>query len=268
MSENRAASSGAGEMQMTNVCKSYGDKKVLVDISLAIEKGSFTCICGPSGCGKTTLMDILAGYIQPDSGECTFNGAPFSGPSPDRLVVFQESSLFAWMSLWDNTMFGPKMLGKDLEKAAEKARELIELSGLSGFENKFPGQLSGGMQRRAELIRVLINDPQILLMDEPFRGLDAMTRGMMQEYFLEVFETTQITMLLISSELDEAVFMGDTVYLLSALPTTIKKKMPVNLPRPRVLEHQTTTEFAETQTAAFEVMESEALKTFELVPSA
>ena len=212
-------------------------------------------------------MDILAGYIQLDSGHCKFNGAPVSGPSPDRLVVFQENTLFQWMSLWDNTLFGPRIQGKDLEKAAEKARELISLSGLDGFENKYPGQLSGGMQRRAELIRVLINEPQILLMDEPFRGLDAMTRAMMQEYFLKVFETTQITMLLISSELDEAIFMGDTVYLMSAMPATIKKKMSVSLPRPRVLAHQTSTEFAELQNEAFETMEAEALKAFESVPS-
>lgn len=255
-------------MQMTDVCKSFGDKRILENISLTIERGSFTCICGPSGCGKTTLMDILAGYLEPDSGQCTFNGVPVSGPSPDRLVVFQENTLFQWMSLWDNTLFGPKILGKDLEKAAEKARELISMSGLSGFEKKYPLQLSGGMQRRAELIRALINEPQILLMDEPFRGLDAMTRAMMQEYFLQVFETTQITMLLISSELDEAIFMGDTVYLLSAMPAKIKKKLSVNLPRPRVLEYQASREFAEIQTEAFETMESEALKAFELVPPA
>jgi|TARA_Y100000031_G_scaffold63885_1_gene71735 NitT/TauT family transport system ATP-binding protein len=267
MSETSAMKSKAGEMQMTDVCKSFGDKKIFENISFTIKKGSFTCICGPSGCGKTTLMDILAGYLQPDSGQCTFNGVPVSEPSPDRLVVFQENTLFQWMTLWDNTLFGPKILGKDLEEAAEKARELINLSGLNGFEKKYPRQLSGGMQRRAELIRVLINEPQILLMDEPFRGLDAMTRVMMQEYFLDVFETTQITMLLISSELDEAIFMGDSVYLLSAMPTTIKKKMLVNLPRPRVLEHQASKEFAEILTEAFETMESEALKVFELIPS-
>jgi len=267
MSGTAKMNSGAGKMQMKNVCVSFGDKKILENVSLTIPRGSFTCICGPSGCGKTTLMYVLAGYLQPDSGEYTCNDAPFSGPSPERLVVFQENTLFPWMSLWDNTMFGPNIQGRDLKRAAEKARELIGLSGLSGFENKYPGQLSGGMQRRAELIRVLVNEPQILLLDEPFRGLDSMTRGMMQEYFLNVFETTQITMLLISSELDEAIFMGDTVYLLSAMPTTIKKKIPVNIPRPRVLEHQVSTEFAEIQTEAFETMEVEALKSFELVPS-
>lgn len=267
MSQTGAMNNKAGEMQMEHVSISFGDKKILEDISLTITRGSFTCVCGPSGCGKTTLMNILAGYLKPDSGKCTFNGALVSGPSPDRLTVFQENTLFQWMSLWENTLFGPKIQGKNIEEAAKKARKLISLSGLNGFETKYPGQLSGGMQRRAELIRALINEPQILLMDEPFRGLDAMTRVMMQEYFLKVFETTQTTMLLISSELDEAIFMGDTVYLMSTMPTIIKKKMSVNLPRPRVLEHQTSMEFAEIQNEAFETMEAEALKSFELVPS-
>lgn len=155
------------------------------------------------------------------------------------------------MTLWDNTLFGPRIQGKNRGKRLEKARELIRLTGLDGFEGKYPGQLSGGMQRRAELIRALINEPQILLMDEPFRGLDAMTRGMMQEYFMQVFEGTRTTMLLITSELDEAVFMSDTVYLLATMPTTIKKKIIVNLPRPRRVETQTTPEFAEISGRSF-----------------
>ena len=253
-------------MRVDHVSVGFGAVKVLDDLSFSLEEGAFTCICGPSGCGKTTIMSVLAGYLTPQSGSCLFDGRPVSGPSPDRLVVFQENTLFQWMNLWDNTLFGPRIQGKNLREAGEKARELIHLTGLDGFEGKFPGQLSGGMQRRAELIRALINEPRILLMDEPFRGLDAMTRGMMQEYFLRVFESTRTTMLLITSELDEAVFMGDVVYLLSTMPTAIKKKMRVDLPRPRLVEHQTCPEFAEIQGEAFAVLESEALKSFEHVP--
>lgn len=215
----------SGEMEMKNVHKSFGSKKVLDGVTFTIKNGSFTCLCGPSGCGKTTIMNILAGYLMSDKGECLFNGAPVKGPNIDRLPVFQETTLFPWLTLWDNTLFGPKMQGKDLRQATEQARELISLSGLSGFENKYPRQLSGGMQRRAELIRVLINEPKILLMDEPFRGLDAMTRAIMEEHFIKVFETTGITMLLITSELEEAIFMGDTVYFLSTIPTKIKKEI-------------------------------------------
>lgn len=254
-------------MRMENICVSFGGKQILKDVSLTIEDGSFSCICGPSGCGKTTIMSVLAGYLKPDSGACTFKDRPVTGPSPGRLTVFQENTLFQWMSLWDNTLFGPRIQGKDMKAAEQKGRELIRLTGLEGFENKFPNQLSGGMQRRAELIRALINDPEILLLDEPFRGLDAMTRGMMQEYFLKVFETTGITMLLITSELDEAVLMSDTVYLLSTMPATIKKRVPVTLERPRTLAHQATQEFADIQNEAFSTMESEALKAFEHMPS-
>lgn len=268
MNTPNSTTPSAGCMQMQEVGKSFAGKTVLQGVSLNVDSHAFTCVCGPSGCGKTTIMGILAGYIIPDSGTCTFNGQPLNGPSPDRLAVFQENTLFQWMNLWDNVLFGPKIQGANLQQAAEKAHELIELTGLSGFEKKFPNQLSGGMQRRAELIRALINEPQILLMDEPFRGLDAMTRSMMQEYFLNVFESTQITMLLITSELDEAVFMGDKVYLLSTMPTAVKEAMPVPLSRPRTITQQASVDFAEIQTAAFSVMEAEALKSFEYIPHA
>ena len=257
----------AGEMELNGVHKSFGSKVVLDGISIFIKRGSFTCICGPSGAGKTTLMNILAGYLMPDEGACLFNGELVTEPNTERLAVFQETSLFDWMTLWDNVMFGPKIQRKNLKEAREKAQDLIDLSGLSGFEGKFPGQLSGGMQRRAELIRALINDPQVLLLDEPFRGLDAMTRSMMQEYFLKVFETTNITMLLITAELEEAVFMGDMVYLLTAMPARVKKEMLLPLPRPRLLELQTSQEFAKLHVEAYETMEEEARKTFELMPS-
>lgn len=268
MTSPTAPHAATAKMQMNDVCVSFGGKQILENISLTIADGSFSCICGPSGCGKTTIMSVLAGYHMPDSGACTFNGLPITGPSPDRLAVFQENTLFQWMTLWDNALFGPRIQGKDMETASEKARELIRLTGLEGFEGKYPNQLSGGMQRRAELIRALINKPQILLMDEPFRGLDAMTRGMMQEYFLNVFETTGTTMLLITSELDEAVFMSDTVYLLSTMPTTIKHTIRVSLPRPRTLAHQTSQEFADIQAEAYGIIEMEALRAFEHIPSA
>lgn len=150
-------------LSCNHVFVKYGSKEILSDFTFTLEQGQFGCICGPSGCGKTTIMSILAGYYFPDSGECHFEGKPVTGPSPDRLVVFQENTLFQWMSLWDNTLFGPRIRGKIGPEVEEKARELIHLTGLEGFEHKFPSQLSGGMQRRAELIRALINEPKVLL---------------------------------------------------------------------------------------------------------
>lgn len=257
----------AGEMQLLNIYKHFGSEALLEDISLNIKTGSFTSICGPSGCGKTTLMNILAGYLKPDKGQCLFNGAPVEQPSADRLVVFQETALFEWMTVWENTLFGPRIQGKDIKNEEGKARNLINLSGLGGFENKFPRQLSGGMQRRAELIRALINEPKVLLLDEPFRGLDAMTRGMMQEYFINVFESTHTTMVLITSELAEAILMGETLYILSARPTKLKKEISINLKRPRNIAQQASVEFAQLLDDAYMTLEEEAIKTFELLPS-
>lgn len=249
-------------MCLTDIVKSLGAKKVLDGVTFTIEHGSFTSICGPSGCGKSTIIGIMAGYIPTDSGRCTFCGRPVNGPEVERLVVFQESALFPWMSLWDNVMFGPRNKGQDIGEATERAHKLLEMSGLVGFENKYPGQLSGGMQRRGELVRALINNPQILLLDEPFRGLDAMTRQIMQAYFVSVFEETGTTMVLITSELDEAIYMGDCVYLLSTMPTTVKRKLNVTLDRPRELKQQATKEFEELLVELYESMEIEAMKSF------
>ncbi len=269
MSETKTADNHSflktAEMRMINVQKSFGGKKVLEGVTFSVKRGCLTCICGPSGCGKTTIMNILAGYLAPDSGQCLFDGQPVTGPSVDRLVVFQETGLFPWMTLLDNTLFGPKNQGKNLKLTAERARDLIEISGLCGFENKYPRQLSGGMQRRGELIRALINDPKVLLLDEPFRGLDAMTRQIMQEYFVKVFEETKTTMVLITSELEEALYMGDMVYFLSTIPTRIKKEMPVNLSRPRNFHQLAGEEFEKLAVEAYETMEAEAMKAFELL---
>ncbi len=256
-----------GEMVLIDVHKDIETKKVLDGVSLEVASGSLTCICGPTGCGKTTIMSIMAGYQMPDKGKCLFNGAPVTKPSIERLVVFQESGLFPWKTLWENTLFGPRHQGKDLKQAAEKAKELITLSGLQGFENKYPGHLSGGMQRRAELIRALINEPKILLLDAPFRGLDAMTRGMMQEHFMKVFDETKTTMFLITDQLEEAIYLGDTVYLLSALPGRIKEKITVNLSRPRNVKQQSSEEFGRCLSIAYKSMEEEAKKIYKLLMS-
>lgn len=249
-------------MQLAGVFKSFGNKKVLDGIDFMIEKGSFTCICGPSGCGKSTIINIMAGYMPPDAGSCIFEGKPVTGPDVERLVVFQESGLFPWMSLWDNVLFGPRNQGQKLTDAIVRGKKLLEVSGLTGFAAKYPGQLSGGMQRRGELVRALINDPKVLLLDEPFRGLDAMTRQIMQAHFVNVFEKTGTTMVLITSELDEAIYMGDTIYLLSAMPTAVKKRVDVTLPRPRELKQLATPEFEKLLVEVYDSMEAEAMKSF------
>lgn len=253
-----------GEMEMSRVYKSFGrGKEVLEDINFKVERGVFTCLCGPSGCGKTTLINLMAGYDEPDVGHVTLDGKPIKEPGWDRLVIFQETALFPWMTVWDNAMFGPRAQRRTSKaEANKKARELIDMVALRGFEDKYPMQLSGGMQRRAELVRTLINDPKVMLMDEPLRGLDAMTREIMQEYIIKLYEETKATILFITAELEEAIYLGDVVYFLTARPATVKERMVVDLPRPRTYKHTATERFQELQARAIQVVDEEAVKAF------
>jgi NitT/TauT family transport system ATP-binding protein len=180
----------------------------------------------------------------------------------DRLVVFQETALLPWKTVWENLIYGPTVQGKDLMEIADQAEGLINLVALTGFEDRFPSQLSGGMQRRAELIRCLINQPKVLLMDEPFRGLDAMTRQIMQEYIIKLYEETKVTILFITAELEEAIFLGDKAYFLTVRPTHVKKELPITLPRPRTLEHYVSDVFLNLQREAIEIVDEEAQKAF------
>jgi len=228
------------------VYKAFEHKRVLENVNLQLDEGKFTTLVGPSGCGKTTLINLVAGHEFPDKGKITYRDEPVRGPDADRLIVFQETALFEWLNLWENTIWGPlsRSKGKLKDETLDKTAYWIERVGLKGFENKYPRQLSGGMQRRAELIRGLVNEPSLLLMDEPFRGLDAMTRELMQEYVIELFEEMErISFLFISSDIQEAIFMSDVVYFMSPSPATITRQMVIDLPRPRKLEVTTTPEF-------------------------
>ena len=252
-----------GEMELRGVYQSVGPgKEILEDASFTIEKGSFTCLCGPSGCGKSTIINLLAGYDFPHIGDVLIDGEPVTGPGMDRLVVFQETALLPWKTVWENLIYGPMVQGLNLREIADRAESLVNLVALTGFEDKYPSQLSGGMQRRAELIRCLINQPKVLLMDEPFRGLDAMTRQIMQEYIIKLYEETKVTVLFITAELEEAIFLGDQAYFLTVRPASVKKELPITLPRPRKLEHYVSHEFLELQREAIEIVDEEAQKAF------
>lgn len=243
-----------------SVYKAFEDKKVLDHLDLEIEEGKFTTLVGPSGCGKTTLISLIAGHDFPDRGKVFFRGEPVKGPDAERLIVFQETALFGWLNLWENTIWGPlsRTKGKMPDEVLDRTARWIERVGLKGFEDKFPLQLSGGMQRRAELIRGLVNEPALLLMDEPFRGLDAMTHELMLEYVTELFEELErITFLLITSDIQEAIFMSDVVYFMSCPPSTITKEMKIDLPRPRKLDIMTTPEFFQYKREAIEAVYSE-----------
>ena len=205
----------------------------LQEVSLDIAPGEFVCVLGPSGCGKSTLLGALAGHLAPGAGQVRVDGAAVSGPHPERGLVFQHHTLFPWQRVIDNVAFGLKMKGVPRAQRHEKARELLELVGLAGFEHSYPAQLSGGMQQRVEIARVLINHPRLMLMDEPFGALDAQTRLKMQELLLDVWSRIPTTILFITHDIDEALFLADRILVMSPRPGRIIEELRIDFPRPR-----------------------------------
>ncbi len=251
-----------GLVEFRNVTKQFGAKEVIADCSFEILPGQFTALIGPSGCGKTTIIDLIAGYETPSSGSVLLDGITVTGPSWDRLVVFQETALFPWKSTLANVMFGPLNRGTPRRETELQARAILRKLGLAEFETKFPHQLSGGMQRRAELARALINSPTVMLLDEPFRGLDAMTRELMQEYLLHLFEETPVTTVFVTSEVEEAIFLADRILVVSNVPASLKYVVEVDLPRPRDLRVLSSPRFGEIQGAILDRLLEEAKKSF------
>lgn len=210
---------------------------VLHDCSFEIEPGRLTVLMGGSGCGKSTLAGMLAGYVKPDAGMLRIDSRPIEGAGPDRIMVFQETALWPWMTVLENVVFGPRASSSVAHaEALAKGLSLLTKFGLSDFKDKYPGQLSGGMKRRVELAQALINNPDLMILDEPFRGLDVMTRELMQEYYLKLFEETRLTTLFITSDLEEAIFLGDRVLVMSGSPAKIVKAVEIDLPYPRTFD--------------------------------
>ena len=235
----------AGRLGVRGVTKQFaqpgGPPAVVVrDCSFEVEPGRLTVLMGPSGCGKTTLAYMLAGYLAPDTGSLSIDGAPITQAGPDRMLVFQETALWPWMTVIDNVMFGPlARASMTREQARHAADALLRKFGLGGFGDRYPNQLSGGMQRRAELAQALINSPKVMILDEPFRGLDVMTRELMQEYYLALFEETRLTTLFITAELEEAIFLADRILFMGGAPGRIVRTMEVDLPHPRTFDTMT-----------------------------
>jgi NitT/TauT family transport system ATP-binding protein len=231
---------------ITGVSKEYpGAQSVqaLQDISLSVAIGEFVTVLGPSGCGKSTLLNILAGFEATSGGHVVINRELVVRPSPSRAVVFQEAALFPWLTVWENITFGPKAQGKPAADHEALAKQLIEAVGLRGFEKHLPQQLSGGMKQRVGIARALIMRPNVLLMDEPFGALDAQTRLQMQGILLDVWEKFKTTVFFITHDIDEAILLSDTIYIMSARPGRIVKRMDVTLARPRSTELITDDEF-------------------------
>ena len=230
----------SSEIVVNNVSKVYGGgpfaKEVIKDCSFTIESNKLTVMIGPSGCGKSTLIQLIAGFETPTSGEITMNGKLITGPGKDRLVLFQESALFPWMTTYENIMYGPKARGEAGQEATERADFLLAKVGLELFRDKYPAQLSGGMQRRAELARAMINKPEIMILDEPFRGLDNMSKELMWEYYASLYEEDRNTNFFITTDIDEAIFLADRLIIMTNLPTQLRHVIEIDIPRPRKIE--------------------------------
>jgi NitT/TauT family transport system ATP-binding protein len=229
---------------LAGVRKTFGAVTALDGIDLAVAEGEFACLLGPSGCGKSTLLNILAGFEPASGGEARVRGEPVGRPGPDRAVVFQEAALFPWASVLDNVTFGPRMAGRPRREVEDQARHLLALVGLSGFEAHLPDQLSGGMKQRVGIARALILKPKLFLMDEPFGALDAQTRMQMQELLTRVWQEHGGTVLFITHDIDEAIFLADTVYVMTARPGRLRSRTVIDLPRPRDLDVLTEPKFA------------------------
>jgi ABC-type nitrate/sulfonate/bicarbonate transport system ATPase subunit len=231
-------------MRLQNATRTFSDGAVVAfeDLTLDIAHNETLCVVGPSGCGKTTLLRCLGGLLEPTEGRVFLDGKPITHPHPSVAMVFQHFGLFPWKTVFDNVAYGLKLRRTPREECADVIRPYLELVGLTGFENMYPYQLSGGMQQRAGLARALVLNPDVLLMDEPFGALDAQTRELLQEELLRILERERKTMVFITHSIDEAIVLGDRVVVMTARPGRIREVLEVGLPRPRHMEDARKTE--------------------------
>ena len=267
-------SMGRGQISIENVVKIYdpdGAAVMAVDhCSLEIAAGEICMIVGPSGCGKTTLLNAIAGFHSINSGSITMDGQMLCGPGKpqatpgsDRIVVFQNGALFPWKNVLDNMMFGPVMAGKmGIKEIKEKAFSMMADAGLSGTESNFPGELSSGVRRRVEIVRALMNDPSVLLLDEPYRALDSLTTSVMHEALLDIYYKNKVTIFFITHDLQEALFLGNKVAIMTSRPCKPKKVLTVDIPYPRSYSVVTDQRFRDLMEETSELVHEEAKKSF------
>ncbi|HKK06630.1 MAG: ABC transporter ATP-binding protein [Gammaproteobacteria bacterium] len=250
--------------QVTVVFETPGQSHVAVaETSMDIAAGEFICLLGPSGCGKSTIMNAVAGFVRPTTGSVTVDGQPVKRPGPERGMVFQQHSLFPWKTVLQNVMFGPLMAGVGQVEAESTARTFLNMVGLESFASHYPMTLSGGMQQRVGIARALANYPSVLLMDEPFGALDAQTRTMMQESLLKLWDDFKTTVLFVTHDIDEAVFLADRVLVMSAAPGRIIADLPITLPRPRTTDVMVLPEFMQVKKQCMDLIRQESLVAFE-----
>lgn len=269
-----SSNTNSGRISIRDVTKVYdpdGTKVMAVDnCSLEIGAGEFCVVVGPSGCGKTTLLNAVAGFHSISSGTieldgraiCTFKHT--EEPSAERIVVFQNGALFPWYTVLENITYGPEVQGHMTRKdASARAREVLAEIGLAEIADRYPGEISSGMKRRVEIARALINDPKVLLLDEPFRAMDSLTKGVVQEFLLRVLDKVRKTVLFITHDLEEALFLGDRVVIMTTRPARVKKVIVVDFPRPRTYRVRSSARYLELKQQVFDAVHEEARKAFD-----
>ena len=232
----------------------------LDNVNLDIEANKFVALVGPSGCGKTTFIKMVDGLIKPSAGRILIDGREVSGPGRDRAMVFQEASLLPWRTVLRNVMYGLECQGRNSAADRQRAMDLIALVGLKGFENNYPSELSGGMQQRCNLARALAVDPEVLIMDEPFAALDAQTRELMQAELLRIWRETRKTVLFVTHQINEAVFLADQVVVFGARPGSVKEIIDIDLERPRQLSIKRDSRFTDYEDRIWRTIEQEGSK--------
>ena len=229
----------ANIIECRGVCKSFetpeGEHQVIKDLNMTAKENEFLVLFGPGQCGKTTIMNLIAGFEAASEGSMTFLGKEITKPEPERGVVFQSTALFPWMTTMGNVEYGLKMAGVKKEERRRRAQKYIDLVGLQGFENSFPVQLSGGMRQRVGIARAYCNEPKVMLMDEPFGALDAQTRYLMQEELQRIWDAEKRTVIFVTNNIEEAIYLADRILVLTNCPATVKREYKIDRPRPRNL---------------------------------
>jgi NitT/TauT family transport system ATP-binding protein len=269
MSEQSATASNnvanaKGRIEVSHFGLNYdsidGPVEAVTDAGIVVEPGEFVSIIGPSGCGKSTLLNAVAGFLKPTRGTVLVDDEPIDGPSADRGMVFQQYSLFPWKTVRENVEFGLKMKGMERNRRESAARTLLGLAGLLAFENQYPDRLSGGMKQRVGIVRALATGPKVLLLDEPFGALDAQTRIIMQQILTNMWQRLKISVLFVTHDIDEAIFLSDRVYCMTARPGTIKAEITIPLPRPRQQSMMMSSEFLALRRGLMSLISEESLK--------
>ncbi len=266
--QNRGAQAqNKGEIVVNDVSITFGSGATshlaVETTSISVAAGEFVCILGPSGCGKSTLLNAIAGYVKPTTGAVSVDEVVVEKPGPDRGMVFQQYSLLPWKTVYENVAFGPKMAGQSRTSAGSTANTFLELVGLKKFGDRYPAELSGGMQQRVGIARALANYPSVLLMDEPFGALDAQTRLMMQESLLDIWRKFGTTVVFVTHDVDEAVFLADRVLIMSAAPGRIIEEVKIDLARPRSTDMASSKEYIEARQFCLDTIKAESRKAFE-----